>query len=188
MNRSVKVGAEALNRVDNRFAQASLGLQMVFPLRREEAIKFTPSRAIRGNRIVLQGSWCKGGRGREIAVRTRAQREALAFAAEVAGKGSLIPPSLDYKTYRDGPFRAACDQAGVSRTHGFRHAWAQDRYREITRKLDARGVGWECPVRGGPTRDQLTPAQFEIDRYARMVIVEDLGHSRLSSSYPYLGR
>ena len=180
LDKSVRVGVEVLDSVSNRYARASLGLQAAFGLRREEALKIQPSKADRGNRIVLQGSWCKGGRPREIAVRTEAQRQAVDFAKEVASKGSLTPSALSYVEYRDGGFQAACNGVGLSGTHGLRHAYAQDRYLALT--------GWECPVRGGRSRDQLAPDQLETDRFARMVIVEDLGHSRLSSSYPYLGR
>ena len=172
MDKSVRVGGETLEAVPNRYSGASFWLQKEFGLRREEALKIQPGRADRGNRLVLEGSWCKNGRDhREIAIKTPEQRQAVDFAKEVAGKGgSLIPPSLSYVQYRDGEFRHACDQAGLNRTHGMRHAWAQDRYLALT--------GWECPVRGGPTRDQMTPDQVDIDRYARRVIAEDLGHGR----------
>jgi hypothetical protein len=48
----------------------SLRLQAAFGLRREEAVKFQPSYADRGDRLALKASWCKGGRAREIPVRT----------------------------------------------------------------------------------------------------------------------
>ena len=46
----------------------ALRLQAEFGLRREEAIKFTPVRDDRGDRIRLKGSTTKGGRPREVPV------------------------------------------------------------------------------------------------------------------------
>ncbi|VAW81897.1 hypothetical protein MNBD_GAMMA13-455 [hydrothermal vent metagenome] len=54
--------------------------------------------------------------------------------------------------------------------HGLRHAYAQNRYEEIT--------GWKCPAAGGPSKKSLTPQQREIDQAARLTISQELGHER----------
>jgi hypothetical protein len=41
----------------------SMQLQRVFGLRREESLKIKPHMAIQNNMLVLQPTWCKGGRG-----------------------------------------------------------------------------------------------------------------------------
>ena len=64
--------------------------------------------------------------------------------------------------------------------HGLRHAYAQERYRELT--------GWECPVRGGPGRKSMSPAKRKIDFEARMTISSELGHGREEITVVYLGR
>ena len=69
----------------------SLELQQAFGLRREEAIKFQPSYADHGDRLVLKDSWTKGGKAREIPMLTEAQRELLDRAHRLARLGSLIP-------------------------------------------------------------------------------------------------
>jgi integrase len=155
-------------------------LQVAFGLRRKEALMIQPAWADRGNRIILKGTWTKGGRRREIALTTQAQREALDYAKSVAGKGSLIPPSLSYKKYRDGLWQAACDSIGLNGTHGFRHAYAQDRYEVL--------AGFPCPVRGGPTRDQMTAEQLALDEWARSRVSSELGHGRLRVTNWYLGK
>lgn len=178
-DKSVRVGPEVLARVDNAFARASLRLQQAGGLRREEALKVVLAQADKGNRLVLQDSWCKGKREREIPM-TPALRAAVDEARAVAGTGSLIPAAMSYQAYRDGPFRVACESVGLNRTHGLRHAWAQDQYLALT--------GWECPVRGGPSRDQLTPEQLRADRAARSEVSAGLGHERRSVTNAYLGR
>ncbi len=69
---------------------------------------------------------------------------------------------------------------GLSKTHGLRHAYAQDRYREIT--------GWAAPAAGGPTSKQLNPAQRDRDQLARLQISRELGHGREQITAVYLGR
>ena len=73
----------------------SLQLQATFGLRREEAIKFQPSYADRGDYIALKGSWTKGGRERIVPITTAEQRDVLA-AHRLAGTGSLIPADKTY--------------------------------------------------------------------------------------------
>ena len=49
-----------------------------------------------GDRLVLKASWTKGGKAREIPIRTDEQRAVLKKAHEVAGRGSLIAPERTY--------------------------------------------------------------------------------------------
>ena len=51
----------------------SLGLQEAFGLRREESIKLRPTWADRGEVLHLKVSWTKGGKERDIPIRTKAQ-------------------------------------------------------------------------------------------------------------------
>ena len=157
----------------------SLELQQAFGLRREEAIKFQPSFADRGDHILLKASWTKGGKQRVIPVRTEEQRIVLDRARRLAGFGALIPSHHNYvhqlRVYEGNTLRA-----GLSRMHGLRHAYAQNRYTELT--------GWKPPVNGGPDRKSLSPEQREIDREARLTISRELGHERSAVTTAYLGR
>jgi len=71
-------------------------------------------------------------------------------------------------------------RAGLSNMHGLRHAYAQNRYAELT--------GWECPAVGGPDSKALTPEQREADREARLTISQKLGHEREAVVSAYIGR
>jgi hypothetical protein len=71
-------------------------------------------------------------------------------------------------------------RAGLKNLHGLRHAYAQKLYKQLT--------GWEAPINGGPKSRQLTPEQKQIDRQARMILSEELGHSREQITVNYLGR
>lgn len=76
---------------------------------------------------MLKPSWTKGGRGRVIPIRTDEQRDVLNRARRLAGFGSLIPSNRNYvhqmRVYEGNTLRA-----GLSRMHGQRHAYAQNRY------------------------------------------------------------
>jgi hypothetical protein len=168
-----------LGKVRDEHVRMSLELQQAFGLRREEAIKFQPSFADQGGHILLKASWTKGGKERVIPVRSEGQRIVLDLARRLAGFGSLIPSHRNYvhqlRVYEGNTLRA-----GLSRMHGLRHAYAQNRYTELT--------GWKPPVNGGPDRMRLSPEQREIDREARLTISRELGHEREAVTTAYLGR
>ncbi len=168
-----------LEKVRDEHVRMSLKLQRAFGLRREEAMKFTPSYADQGDHIKLKSSWTKGGRSRIIPIRTEAQREVLDRARALAGFGSLIPPQRSY-VQQIKVYEGHTTRAGLSSMHGLRHAYAQDRYEELT--------GWKCPVAGGPDSKSLTREQREADHEARLTISQELGHEREQISTAYLSR
>ena len=59
-----------LAQVTDPYTRMSLRLQATFGLRREESLKIRPGWADRGDTLVLKDSWAKGGRAREIPIRT----------------------------------------------------------------------------------------------------------------------
>ncbi len=71
-------------------------------------------------------------------------------------------------------------RAGLSKMHGLRHAYAQQRYEELT--------GWKSPAAGGPISKALTAQQREKDHQVRLVISREMGHERRQVVSVYLGR
>ena len=71
-------------------------------------------------------------------------------------------------------------RAGLHHMHGLHHAYAQNRYEELT--------GWSCPAAGDPLAKQLTAEQRERDQEARITISRELGHEREAVTASYLGR
>jgi len=167
-----------LARVGDAHVRMALRLQAAFGLRREEAIKFAPSYADRGDRIVVKGSTAKGGRPREVPVLTDGQRKLLDEARELAGGGALIPAGRNYAEQRK-IYEDRTRAAGLDRNHGLRHAYALDRYAALT--------GWKAPAAGGPQRRDLTPGQRRIDTAARLTVSFELGHGRVDVARNYIG-
>jgi integrase len=170
---------EQLQRIDDPYTVVSLKLQDEFGLRREESIKMQPGWADRGDMLALKDTWTKGGRAREIPIRTEEQRRVLDEAKRIAGKGSLIPAGKSYIEQLKR-FENQCAKAGIHKVHGLRHAYAQRRYQELT--------GRACPAAGGLHRNELTPEQKATDREARLTISKELGHEREAVTTIYLGR
>ncbi|HEX2652872.1 MAG TPA: phage integrase N-terminal domain-containing protein [Xanthobacteraceae bacterium] len=178
-SKAIQATREALDRIEDPHILLALRLQAAFGLRREEALKFQAAYADQGDHIRLRGSWCKGGRPRTIPVLTPRQRALLREVRRVAGDGALIPAWLRYVDQLQR-FKFATSKAGISKTHGLRHHYAQWRYRNLT--------GWNAPAAGGPNLRQLAPEQRVVDRRVRLQISAELGHGREQITTVYLGR
>jgi len=172
------VSSEEIDRVSDPHVRMSLELQRVFGLRREEAIKFSPSYADKGHHLDLKASWTKGGKRRSIPIRSSLQRAVLERAHQLAGKGSLIPGDRNYRQQLR-IYEGQTIRAGLSRMHGLRHAYAQRRYEELT--------GWQSPAAGGPAPKLLSTGDRPLDEEARLTISRELGHERASIVRIYIG-
>lgn len=169
------------SKVTNPYIKVSLELQRVFGLRREESLKIRPHVADKGNMLELLPTWCEGGRGRNVPIRTEEQRYWLEQAKAIAEKfgNSLIPPDKNYIKHRY-VYDKQVTRAGLRNLHGLRHAYAQQRYKELT--------GWEAPINGGPKSSEFSIHQKEIDHRARTILTAELGHGRLQIVKNYCGK
>jgi integrase len=162
-----------------------LALQATFGLRAREAMQlrpnvaYKPSQAVGGG-YLLVNLGTKGGRDRVVPVDTPEKVRLLEQAQALAG-GQLASTSDPARTLAQwkNHYYHVLRTCGISRkdgftSHGLRHGYANDRYRQLT--------GEASPVRGGQTPDRDT------DRAARLEVAEELGHSRESVTTHYLGR
>ena len=178
----------SLDKVRDPLTHMSLILQREFGLRQKEAIMIRPHEADRGDRIHLQDSWAKGGNPRDVRLTTPGQRQALDEAKALVPPGrALIPGDKDFHQQRN-IYKTQTRRAGLSNMHGLRHAYAQRRYRTLTRRLDPNGEGWHCPARGGTPQKDLSKENYRIDVQARTQISEEMGHERLRITYVYCGK
>ena len=180
VNKAQELTRECLDRIKSEHVRLSVEMQRAFGLRREEAMKVRVAWADRGTYLKLEGSWTKGGRERTVPIRTEAQRELLDRVRALTGNGSLIPEGSKYIEHLK-QYENQTAAAGLEKLHGLRHAYAQERYREIT--------GWLPPAAGGPSSEELArDGRREEDRAARLQISRELGHSREQISVVYCGR
>ena len=178
-DRSRDLPDDRLALVRDAHVRMALRLQDAFGLRREEAIKFSPSYADRGSTIVLKASWTKGGRSREVPVLEESQRRVLDAARALAGGGAMIPGHRNYVQQLE-VYERQTAAAGLERMHGLRHGYAMRRYEDIT--------GWKAPAAGGPPMRSLRGARKRIDKAARETISREMGHARVSVVQVYCGR
>lgn len=178
-NRAQTLDPAKFKAIECPYIQASLLLQAAFGLRREEAMKFQPQAAIRGDYISLQASWTKGGRARTVPITTLEQRHVLQHVMKLMpGRGSLIPAHLSYVEHLKR-FEYQTLKVNLRNTHGLRHAYAQKRYAALS--------GQACPLAGGKDWKAMSPTEREADRAARRQISAELGHGRLKITDIYLG-
>ena len=173
------LSAKKLSRISDPYVRLSLQLQATFGLRREEAIKFRPGYAIKGDHIKLKPSWTKGGRARTVPITNGRQWALLAAVRKLAKGGSLIPPKLKYVQQKNR-YDYQVRKAGLRNPHGLRHAYAQRHYFELT--------GWKAPAAGGPASKSQTSDRRALDKGARETVSQELGHCREQISAVYLGR
>lgn len=183
-DKSKKLDFEALERIADPHLRISLQLQDAFGLRREESIKFQPKYAMQRLHegvIMLKSTWTKGGKERVIPITDKSREKQLQIlqkASELVGKASMIPPQRKYveqlKLYEHQTAKA-----GLSKLHGLRHNYAQNRFRELT--------GFDCPAKGGISPRYMPEIQRQIDDHARRMISKELGHERKQIVAIYLG-
>jgi hypothetical protein len=165
----------------------SLEAQLLFGLRREESMKLVLSEAWQGDHLKIKPSWTKGGIGRTIGITNNEQSAWLLTAIKQIPAGqSLIASARTYKQHL-GHYQKQTRQMGIIKCHGLRHAYAQQRYHELTRQFDPRNKGLLCPIAGGKPTRSLNKSERAIDRRAREIISNQLGHSRPTILRIYIG-
>ncbi|HUA25730.1 MAG TPA: integrase domain-containing protein [Steroidobacteraceae bacterium] len=169
---------EQVRQKDARVA-LQLQLQLAFGLRAREAMQLRPHIADQGTYLsITHGT--KGGRDRAEPIRTPEQRALLDHAKTFCAtrSSSTSDPQRKLAEWKNHYYQVV-RSCGITRkdgvtSHGLRHQYANERYRELT--------GSDSPVRGG------APVNRDTDRAAREVVAEELGHSREGVTTHYLGR
>ena len=169
-SKAIQLQKEQLKQLPER-EQLITELRAQFGLRTEEACKFQHRYATeeRIGYVSLKGSWCKGGRPRQIEITSDTQRSLLERVGQFQkqqGNRSMIPAHRTFKSYyRDYyEIKDLADVAG----HGLRHQWAQDRFEQI--------AGIKAPHAGGKPYSELNAIeQSKYDR-ANKIVNEELGH------------
>ena len=190
-NKAVEFTDTQIAAISDSRARYSALLQKHFGLRRAEGIKFVVKYADRGNYIRLKGSWCKGGRERDVPLVNDDQRRLLNEIKAAVGSSSLIPGHMKYVAQLR-VFEKEMKCVGLGRSHGARHMYAQNRYERLTMELQCqrgRNVesGFVAPAIGGLKPAEMCTEDREIDREARQIISRELGHERLQIVSLYLG-
>lgn len=156
-----------------------LRLQRAFGLRSTEALSLKPHEADQGETLhVYRGT--KGGRGRVVPIRTDEQRRVLEKAKAMTNMHTGLVGRYGHNLKAaQSHYYYILEKHGISRrasgitAHGLRHAYANERFRELT--------GHKAPVHGGANPPRGT------ELLARGKITRELGHSRVNITTAYTG-
>ena len=136
------------------------------------AVVSGPGRPRRGEGVAGQGL---AGAGRADPEGRPAHAARRGAAAGRRRRDDPAPPQL---SGAEGGLRRPDAEDGLDGNHGLRHAYALDRYEDIT--------GRKAPAAGGPPRQTLKGAERRTDAAARIQISGELGHGRMDVCRAYL--
>ena len=161
---------------EQRFA-IHLRLMRTGGLRHEEARKLNALRCLLADGRVFVSDGTKGGRERMIAEPSAAFIAAIEDARRfVSSYGNLMPDGTSERRWEKKAY-ALAHSVGISKgacgasLHGLRHAWAQERYADIT--------GFRCASAGGTlvgAQEAAGDGWRQLDSDARLLIKAELGH------------
>ena|SRR3990167_1087735 len=121
-DKSIVISEGDLSKITDPDVRMSLLLQKKFGLRREESIKIRIHQAVQGNKLCLQGPWCKNGKPREVEIRYPEQWAAIEKCKAYVERfdRALIP---DDKSYYQQMKRYENQLAavGIHKAHGLRY-------------------------------------------------------------------
>tara|TARA_R110001606_G_scaffold247151_1_gene395213 strand:+ start:4301 stop:5347 length:1047 start_codon:yes stop_codon:yes gene_type:complete len=167
---------------EDKFVSRQLLLSHFFGMRVKESMLFRPAMDFdETTSVVHVRRGTKGGRPRIMLVETQEQKALLKELRSFChdNQSSMIPVRADLGRWIKHYYRV-CNRHGISRAngmtpHGLRHGYAHRLYEEKTGVVPAAVSGQKEDM------DAIT------DRIARLLVAEDLGHSRVSISSAYLG-
>jgi site-specific recombinase XerC len=173
INKAVTVDYNKINQLAEREKLITL-MRVEFGLRTEEALKFNHTFATKDSdiKISLKGSWCKGGRPREISITSSKQVKLLELVKTFQNghnDKSMIPHDKKFKGYYRtyNRIKADLDVKG----HEYRHAWAQSRFEQVS-------DGLKSPHAGGAKYSELSPEEKQRWDMAAGVVNQELGHGK----------
>jgi len=176
--------------VDDERIVALLNLQRTLGLRFKESALLDAQKAFRQahreNRITVF-SGTKGGKRRHVPVSTEAMA-ALETAVSLQDGPSMVPANLRYIDFRDHCYRQAQQQQ--FQFHGQRHHYAQQRYQALTGvpapvNSDIAKLAWHTYMATQLHIDEAAAEQ--LDKRARSILSQELGHERLEVVRVYIG-
>lgn len=184
-NKAREINYEKINKLNEREKLITL-LRSEFGLRTEEACKFSYSYATKESqsKISLKGSWCKGGRPRQIEITNAKQRALLKMIHDFQTRNqekSMIPKNKTFKSYYRAYNQARFNQEIAG--HGLRHQWAQNRFEQVS-------GGIKAPHAGGPKYSQLSDKDKKLWDAAATKVNQELGHGahRQDITSTYIGK
>jgi len=164
---------------DNRVA-AQMMLQRELGLRKEESFKFAPPRSVLQDGRVFVTDGTKGGRDRILHQISEKAIAAIAYTKTVLSGANSMTNKMTERQWNNLFYRTIKEH-GISKkecgasAHGLRHAYAQERYLQLT--------GFAAPVKFATKEEFRANAEKvagvewkSLDRESRTILKAALGH------------
>lgn len=183
--RHVEIQQEIGERISHLMA-----LQRTFGLRFKESCLIDAKSALKQAEkfgFISLKAGTKGGRHRRVPC-DESGKLIIEAASKIQNSRSMVPKEMTYVKFRQECYEQSKNAELCF--HGERHAYAQNRYREIVNAPSPLEAGWEHKGRIAKLAEYLGISETEakdIDRKARLRISIELGHSRMEISNAYLG-
>lgn len=185
---------EALKKIKDPLIRQLLELQRSFGFRLKESCLFDPKQLLseaQEKNYITVSLGTKGGKARRIPITNIEQLSVLKRSLSFRSKNnSMIPDIQSFVQFQMYAYQEI-KKIMLSGFHGERHAYAHNRYIQLT--------NLPCPVAAGIPHgkkhlkfiaEQLSIQEFEaqrIDLNARTIISVELGHHRIDITNSYLG-
>ncbi|MDD1829963.1 integrase domain-containing protein [Photobacterium sp. ZSDE20] len=181
-------------------AGSLVSLQRELGFRFQESAKFdaVKNQHIQVGQTLRISAGTKGGRDREILIRTESQTDAIKHAANIQQNDrSMIPGEMSYKDFRNDCYRQF-STIPAWHCHAERHSYAHNLYQKLyTEKTGITGISSpvEAGIKHGTEHHQYLAEKLNLtvneakslDNEIRLQVSIELGHSRISIANNYLG-
>lgn len=188
------------------YANLHLRLMRELGLRFEEALKFRPEENVKGNGRIHIHYGTKGDRERDMTVGDQDRgfsrdmilasdrqkqliSDLFSYLKSTGSQSISLGLREKYVQSKDHLYyiykKHGVTGAGVGTPHGLRHQYAQDRYHDMT---GMKPPAWfNSKEERREYRATWTDKEKEMDREARQLVSNELGHNRLHVTNNYLG-
>ena len=167
-----------VNQLNDKTTAGAIKLAAAYGLRRDESLRVVHALTLNhsvteGNKLNIKAGWGKGSRPRSFEMRDGGQ-----VLREVAQEVRGLKIQGRIENFRNR-FENTVKKLGI-KPHGLRHAYIQDRYKDISNLT--------APSAGGLRYADMTDKQREIYHSTCKAISPEVGHTRESIIRTYVGK
>lgn len=130
-------GDDVLNYVHHPITKTVLAFQLYFGLTKGESMRIVLPTAIQDDDLVVSRAIASNGKDRFIPIKTKQQREVIAYRYDILGKHRSLIEKMP-ETLIASLYHAELYDCGIDHTHPFRQFYAANRLAQLMKTKDQR--------------------------------------------------